>query len=101
MTSVFDPIDIAKLQVENLADLTPAQKAGKLIASNIKMGGEDYMMWSKYDHKGVLMQRAILRTDLIENDSHNDPLSHVKVRRDPADPALKDLLTDRDLKDFL
>lgn len=62
----FDPALIERQTFEDFNLLTPEQLANKIIHHSAKVKGVEFLVWSKYDDKGELLQRVMLRASLME-----------------------------------
>jgi hypothetical protein len=67
---VFDPAKLKVMTYENFCDLTKEQLAGKIVYHDIKIKGVDFLVWSKYDEHGDLLQRLMVRKSETEVDEH-------------------------------
>lgn len=70
MTQFFDPAMLERLTFEDFSALTKEQLAGKIIHHAIQVKGVPFLVWSKYDDLGDLIQRAMIRRSEVDGPTH-------------------------------
>lgn len=77
---MFDPKMLERLTFEDFNELTKEQLADKIIHHTIKLKGVDFLVWSKYDEHGELLQRAMVRKSVVDEAEDKEPLTNPTKR---------------------